>query len=248
MQKRRCRAAAGRFVMRVDSSNPARKIPLALKLAYSCFVAWHLLLNLRFYGPMNYLWFCDIAVLTTCIALWTRSRLLLSMSAVSLFGPAGLWIIDGAWKLLTHHALLGYTDYMEDVKYPLALRLASAFHLWLPFMLLYCFYRVGYDRRALLWQTLFAIVVLILSRMISAPPRVHTAHEVVNVNCAYGMSDVAAQTKLPPALYLCKLMVKCWIGMYLPTHLLLSWMFSLHRQRSLNATIAASTPQRCGQP
>jgi hypothetical protein len=198
---------------------------VVVKLVYSGFVAWHLLLNLRFYGPMNYLWLCDIAVLMTFIALWTESSLLLGMSAIGLFGPSGLWVIDLFWKLLAHRGGLGMADYMLDARYPVAMRLGSTFHVWLPILLLYCFYRIGYDRRALFWQTLLAIVVLILSRTLGPPPPEHDVHDVVNINCAYGTSGLAPQTKLPAALYLCKLIVKSWVGMYLPTHLLLNWMF-----------------------
>ncbi len=221
--------------MRFKVSPESRSIPLFVKLVFSTFLAWHLYLNLRFYGPINYLWFCDIALLTTGIGLWTESRLLLAMSAISLFGPSTLWMIDFFHKIITHRDLMGMTDYMQDPQLPLPLRVASTFHLWLPILLLGCIHRLGYDQRALRCQTVFAVVVLLLSRTLGAPPPAHDIHEVVNINCAYGTSDAAPQTKLPAVLYLAKVVVKCWVGMYLPTHLLLRWFFRRHQSRSVKA-------------
>ena len=41
------------------------QIPLWLKLAYSAFVAVLVPYYLHQYGPLNFLWFCDVALLMT---------------------------------------------------------------------------------------------------------------------------------------------------------------------------------------
>jgi hypothetical protein len=226
--------------MRADIA-PIRPAPLGIKLLFSLFLAAHLLLNLRFYGPLNYLWFCDLALLMTFVALWTNNRLLMGMTAVSFLGPAALWIADLFFKLVTHRDWLGWTDYMQDTRLPLAIRIGSAFHIWLPPLLIYCLHRMRYDPRAIWFQTALAIVVLILCRTIAPPPPAHDIHEIVNINAAYGTSDAAPQTRLPAALYLLKLIVKCWIVFYLPTHLALNWFFGPQRNPAIDPATAGQS-------
>src|SRR5437762_974411 len=78
------------------TSQPARAshITLWVKLPYTLFVMvlvpyyWHA------YGPMNFLYFCDVALLLTLVALWTESRLLASTQAVAILLPQMIWVID----------------------------------------------------------------------------------------------------------------------------------------------------------
>jgi hypothetical protein len=64
------------------------KIPLWLKVAYTAFVAvlvpyyWHT------YGPVNFLWFCDIALLVTLAALWLESPFALVLLPLCYFFTA----------------------------------------------------------------------------------------------------------------------------------------------------------------
>jgi len=58
------------------------RIPLWLKVVYTGFVAVLVPYYWRTYGPVNFLWFCDIALLVTLAALWLESPLLFSMQAV----------------------------------------------------------------------------------------------------------------------------------------------------------------------
>jgi hypothetical protein len=57
-------------------------IPLWLKLAYTVFVAIIVPVYAKKWGWGNFLWFSDIALLLMVPALWTESRLLVSMMAV----------------------------------------------------------------------------------------------------------------------------------------------------------------------
>ena len=60
----------------------ARRIPLWLKLAYTVFMAVLVPIYLRNYGPTNFLYFCDVALIITLVGIWIESPLLVSMCAV----------------------------------------------------------------------------------------------------------------------------------------------------------------------
>jgi hypothetical protein len=201
------------------SDNHRRAFPLLLKAVVCAFVAFHLVVDLRFYGPLNYLWFCDLGLLTAAIALCLENRLLLSMTVISVMGTSVLWSADLLLNVVLGHYPLGMASYMSDPQLPLSLRLASAFHMWMPLLLIWMMYRIGYDRRAIWYQTLFAIALLVICRTLTAPPPARSLHDVVNINGVYGNSDVAPQTRFPAWLYLTRHIIKCWVVLYLPTHI-----------------------------
>ncbi len=63
---------------------PERKrIPLLVKILFTLFVAVLVPYYWAFYGPANFLWFCDIALLATVAALWLENRFLASMQLVA---------------------------------------------------------------------------------------------------------------------------------------------------------------------
>ena len=68
----------------MTSTSAKPLLPLWLKLAYSAFVAvlvpsyWHA------YGPTNFLYFCDVALLMTLVALWREDSLFASMPLVGI--------------------------------------------------------------------------------------------------------------------------------------------------------------------
>ena len=53
------------------------------------------------WGASNFLELCDIAVILTCLGLWTGSRLLISSQAVSSLVVDVVWILDASWRFLT---------------------------------------------------------------------------------------------------------------------------------------------------
>src|ERR1043166_9029704 len=101
-------------------------LPLWLKLAYSAFLAVLIPVYLYYYGPTNFLYFCDVALLLTLVGLWTESSLLISMCAVGIVFVQMVWVAD----FIGHFfgvSLLGMTDYMfKDSS--LFLRGLSLFH------------------------------------------------------------------------------------------------------------------------
>jgi hypothetical protein len=210
-----------------SSDGRRRRIPLWVKVAYSVYVAVLVPCYWRVYGPLNFLFFCDVALLLTLVALWTESRLLASMQAVAILLPQTVWVIDFVVRLFGGR-LLGMTDYMFNPGLPLFVRLLSSFHGWLPFLLLWMVWRLGYDRRALWLQTAFGLALLIVSYLVSpAPPApADNPNAAVNINYVFGLSDQKPQTWMPGWLWFMFLLLIVPVGLYLPAHLLLSRLFA----------------------
>lgn len=192
-------------------------IPLWLKISYTLFICVLIPIYWKHYGPGNFLWFSDIALYVTALSLWLESSLLTSMMALSVVVLESVWIIDFLIGLITGSSVIGLTTYMFDSKYPLWLRALSLFHVVLPVLLLWLLYRLGFDRRALLWQTLLAWIVLPASYLLTKPSD--------NINWVYGLGS-APQKWMPAPLYLVLLMIAFPFVLYLPTHFLLKKLFS----------------------
>ncbi len=172
------------------------------------------------WGAANFLHLCDVAVVLTCIGLWSNSSLLLSSQAVSSLLIDTAWASDAAWRLFTGRHLIGGTEYLFDADFPLWVRLLSLFHVVMPFLLLWALHRIGYDRRGWTVQCLIALPVIVLSRFASAPQ--------TNINFVF--SDPFFHRALGPApLHLSAVLLFLMFAVYLPTHLLLKWLFPAPR-------------------
>ena len=187
-------------------------IPPGLKIIYTLFVCALVPIYWRQYGPTNFLWFSDIALL----ALWLENALLVSMLAISVVFFEALWNIDFFFHLAIGKSLIGLSAYMFDPKIPLFIRGLSCFHIVLPVILLWGLHRLGYDRRAFLWQTIVALVVLPFSYLLSNPRE--------NVNWVYGFGQ-NPQKIMPAPLFVILLMLLFPLVIYLPTHLLFARIF-----------------------
>ncbi len=53
-----------------DAGMDAATIPLFAKLAYTAFMLVLVPVYLRYYGPSNFLYFCDVALLLTWAGVW----------------------------------------------------------------------------------------------------------------------------------------------------------------------------------
>ena len=169
----------------------------------------------RVWGWANFLHLCDLAVILTCVGLWQGSRLLISTQAVSAILPALFWDVDFAWRLFTERHLIGGTEYMWDVRFPLGVRLLSLFHVVWPILLIWALARVKYDRRALPLQTAFAVVVLGLSRCLP-----------LEANLNFAWRDPFLHRSLGPAwLHLVVTASVLVICIYWPTHWILDRLF-----------------------
>jgi hypothetical protein len=191
-------------------------IPLVLKVVYTLFVCALVPIYWRQYGPANFLWFSDIALLALVPALWMENALLVSMMAVSIIFFEALWNCDFFFRLATGKSLIGLSAYMFDSKIPLFIRGLACFHIVLPLLLLWMLHRLGYDHRALIWQTIVAMVVLPLSYLMSNPQE--------NVNWVYGFGE-NPQKVLPAPLFVLVLMLLFPLVVYLPMHLVFTRIF-----------------------
>jgi hypothetical protein len=198
----------------------ASKIPLPLKLAYTAFMAVLIPVYWANYGPSNFLYFCDVALLITLVGVWREDKLLISMPAVGILAPQVLWIAD----YLAHFVglnLIGMTDYMFDANKSMFLRGLSLFHGWLPLLLVYLVARVGYDRRALTAWTALAWALLLVCYFFMPPPMTNPGNAAVNINYVYGLSDTTRQTWMPSLAWLATLMIALPALLFVPTHLIL---------------------------
>ena len=191
-------------------------IPLWIKLAYTLFVAVTVAVYAVKWGPGNFLWFSDIALIGTVPALWLESGLLAGMMTLAILLPEILWNLSFFVQLATRRRVSGLTDYMFDRSKPLYLRALSLFHVFLPVLLVWMISRLGYESRALAAQTILAWVVLPLSYWLTKPEE--------NVNWVRGFNN-GLQKRVPQIAYLGLLMIGFPVLIYLPTHFLLMTMF-----------------------
>jgi hypothetical protein len=198
-----------------------QRLPLALKLAYTAFMAVFLPVYWHYYGPTNFLYFCDTALILTLIGIWPENALLISMCAVGLLIPQIYWAFDFLVNA-AGHSLTGITDYMFETKRSLFLRGLSLFHGWLPFLLIYLVWKIGYDRRAFWSWTVLAWVLLLVCFFLMPPPMPNPGLMPVNINYVWGLSDYAPQPWVPPYVWFAGLMIGLPLLVFAPTHLVLA--------------------------
>lgn len=191
-------------------------IALWIKLAYTAFVLALIPIYWKQWGPANFLWFSDIALFVSLVAIWLESQLLASMMAVGVLLPELYWNLELLIRLLTGYRLAGLTDYMWNRKYPLYLRLLSLFHVVLPIILILMMVRFGYQALALYYQTMLAWVILFLTYKLTPPS--------ANINWAFGPGS-NPQTKIPSKYYILLVMLLYPLVLFLPTHFLLKFLF-----------------------
>lgn len=217
----------------------ARRIPLVIKLCISAYIALFVPYYLYYYGPANFLYFCDIALLLSFVGLWLESAALISLCAVAILIPQLVWTADLILEL-SFGQFGGWTGYMFNSGSPLALRLLSLFHGWLPFLLLYLLFRLGYDRRALGHCTIFSVALVLLCVLFTPPPTPQALEMGVpsNINFVYGLSSEHPETWAPQGVYVVLELIVMYTAIFLPTHLALKRFFA--------APSASADPRRYG--
>ena len=206
--------------------NRKNVIPLSIKVIFTAFMAVLVPFYWKSYGPSNFLYFCDVALFLTLIGVWTENKLLISLPAVGILVPQFIWVIDfvgGFFGL----APLGMTEYMFDQNIPLFARGLSLFHGWLPFLLIYLVYKVGYDKRAFKYWTVIAWVLLCVCYFVMPAPGavLENINAPVNINYVFGFSDAAAQEWMHPHVYFASLMIGLPLLVYYPTSIALKRLF-----------------------
>ena len=172
-------------------------------------VYWHT------WGPANFLHLCDVAVILTCIGLWTSNALVLSSQAVSSVVIDTLWALDvAAWLLFRRH-FVGGTEYLFDPTCPLWIRLLSLFHIIMPVILIWSLSRLGYDRRGLRLQAAIALPVIIASRFVTP-----------GKNLNFALVDPFFHRQLGPApVHLAATYLALVLAVYWPTHLVIARLY-----------------------
>jgi hypothetical protein len=201
-------------------AEPTSRLPLWLKLVYTAFVMVLVPVYWANYGPTNFLYFCDVSLLITLVAVWIESPLLVSMCAVGILVPQALWVVDFLSNLVGL-PLTGMTDYMFAADHSLFLRSLSLFHGWLPFLLVYLVWRLGYDRRALPAWTVVAWALVLVCFFFMPPPRPDPGLIPVNINYVWGMSDTVAQHWVPPGVWVVGMLIGMPVLLIAPVHFLL---------------------------
>jgi hypothetical protein len=116
----------------------------------------------------HFLYLCNVAVVLTAVGLWFADPLLLSSQAVGSLVIGTIWGLDLAWGAMNHGSgLTGGTEYMWDAASPLWVRMFSFDHLAVPVAALWGVWKIGYDRRAWIFQSGVAAVVLVAGRIIA---------------------------------------------------------------------------------
>lgn len=187
-------------------------IPLWLKLAHTLFVCFLIPIYWRQYGPSNFLWFSDIALMSIVAALWLESPLITSMMALAVVLLDVAWNLDFFVRVISGKSITGLSNYMFNPKISRTIRAISLFHIVFPVLLLWMLSRLGYDRRAFVAQTLLSWIVL--------PASYFLAPRSENINWVYGFGGKPQQW-LPAPLYLLLLMILFPLLVYLPSHFLL---------------------------
>jgi hypothetical protein len=193
-----------------SAANPL--VPLWIKIAVTAFVAVLVPVYYRWWGLRNFLWFSDLALFATVVALWLESALVASAAALAVLLPEVVWNVGYFGRLLTGRDVGSLAAYMFDPRKPRYVRALSLFHVWLPPLLVWLVYALGYDQRALVATTLFAWVVLPLTWLV-------TDRGEESVNWVYG------PPRIPELAYLGLVMLAFPLLVYLPTHILLRALF-----------------------
>jgi hypothetical protein len=175
------------------------------------------------YGPSNFLYFCDVALLLTLVGVWINSPLLISMSAVGIIAPQVFWVLDFIANGIGLGST-GLTDYMFNDKSSKFLRSLSLFHGWLPFYLIYLVYKMGYDPQAFIDWTVLSWFLILIAFFFLPQPKKDAGLKPVNVNYVWGLSEVEKQKWVPPKIWLMFLLVGLPLIFFLPTHYILSYL------------------------
>ena len=211
-------------------------IPMATKLFLTLYVAVLIPIYLTTYGPTNFLFFCDMALLLTLVAMWRGTALLVSAAAVGILLPQLLWAIDFL-STLVGMPMTGMTENMFQDSIPLHVRFLSFFHFWLPFLLIWLLGKTGYDHRGLpLWMGIAFTSLYICYFFMPAPPApANNPALPVNINYVYGFSDQGMQTWMPEVVWFVVLQLMLVFLVFLPSHWVLKRLYPPAKELAVDA-------------
>lgn len=190
------------------------RIPLWIKVLWTMGVIVWAPIYWRQYGLQNFLYFCDLGNILIAMGLWLESPLIFSWQATGLLLFQTLFTIDLAGAVVSGRHLIGGTEFMFDARISVWIRLLSLFHVVAPPLLLWAIWRLGYDRRGWMLQTLTAWIVV---------PINYFWRPQFDVNWARGPFS-REQHFMPGLLYLLGYLILVPALVFYPTHRFLLWL------------------------
>ncbi|KPQ21386.1 hypothetical protein [Halomonas sp. HL-93] len=194
------------------ADSPGGGVPRWLKLAFTLWILIWAPSYVVLLGAQNFFWLCNVASFLLLVALWAEHRTLMSMQWLAVALVGSVWSLDVATAALTGVHPIGGTEYMFDPEHPPMARAMSLYHVVLPLVAGIGVAKLGYSRRALLWQTLLTWIVVPLSYLLTEAER--------NINWVHGPFG-QPQDSLDPLLYLFLLTLLWPVVVYLPVQLLM---------------------------
>jgi hypothetical protein len=190
-------------------------IPDWFKIVYTLAVLAFMVIYWQRYGPRNFLWFSDIALIGAVPAMWLESALVSGTLACMVLLPELLWNVDYVLRIALKRRITGLTEYMFDPSIPRWLRAVSLFHVPLPLVMIWLVAAYGYPAASLPAAAGTAALTLALSYLLSSREK--------NINWVFGLGRV--QNRLPQPLYLGLLYLGFVLVVFLPTHWILMRVF-----------------------
>lgn len=193
------------------------RMPLWFRIAYLIFVAVLVPSYATQYPLVNFLWVSNIALMVGLVAAWRGSARQASMMLISVglieFGWIGGFLLGILWG---GHPPVGIVAYMFDPGIPLFIRGLSLYHLFLPIILFWMVWRLGYDTQA--WRVWLPIgwAVLLITRWVVEPDQ--------NVNWVLHAPWLKADAG-PDLLWFAGLMTGLTIVWWL-THRVILWILT----------------------
>jgi hypothetical protein len=221
------------------------RLPLGLKLFMVSFSLILAVYASATQGPWTLFYVCDVALFLAAIGICSERSLPVSMAAVGVLVVQGLWVAD---LLLTAMDLspVRMTGYMLNDNVSVIKRVISLFHAWLPLVLLFSIWRLGYDARAMKYWSAVCIVVLLISYfLLPRPPApVDDPLMAVNVNYVFGLYMSGPQQNMPELAWLGGMLVVLPLCFFLPAHLLLKQLFPAANLTFTSRTSLSVPPHR----
>jgi len=102
------------------------------------------------------------------------------------------------------------------------------FHDWLPFLLVWLLFKLGYDRRALSAWSVLATILVLTCYFFTPPAGTHPKNtdEPVNLDYVYGFNDREPQHWINQNFYVFPWLVALYFIVFWPTHLALKKIFA----------------------
>ncbi|MGA9882169.1 MAG: hypothetical protein WBQ34_00470 [Candidatus Acidiferrales bacterium] len=201
-----------------------RAFPRWTRWAVLVWLAFWIPVYWRAWGAANFVHLCDIAVILTCIGLWTDNALLISSQAVSSLVVDAMWAVDAAGAMATGHHIFGGTEYLFDPSHALWVRLLSVYHVAMIVVLLWALLRIGYDRRGWALQAWIVAGAFVAARFTPAAQNINFAYRMPVVNRPVGPAPVHVAVSIAFMIFV----------VYWPTHWALKKLFPPPADKAVN--------------